>query len=358
MNKKNNILNKKAMELVKWCENCKEKRKQNFLEMTLAAAMQDKNIFAIKQLLTLPCIDLGWSIKCPSHDGGIMRSLMYSTNIEMIDMFLAHPSFPCDPYKYHPMNMFSLSYGGTPFNETESQAIERHALKFKGFLHYAFHPRVFYSSDERIGNAVSSNRKENIEEVEWLLAIGRCFYKKEYTFRNDSGSGKSWWRELTLTLSEHFNISAYWNRHYPNDGTYLSSLLQLSLDFHHFEINPKHVIQKYRTKVGLEWDLASEVFMICSLIAKGYFTLKKEASKETHRFTKIFSMLCPEIQMLLCQRSCGSMRDFIKTECLEKACKLTFGICVFLFTFCFQSHFFQKVCNAPLMGFLQSVHIP
>jgi hypothetical protein len=312
------------------CVSCNEKGDAHFFDIVLAIAVEHQNIPAIKQLFCLQGIDLNWIPKCKDHsrEYNVKHKLRFSTNIEMIELFLAQPTFRYDPKTFCPLEKFCLR-GTIYFNDSDSEKKERERIQMNGFLHFAFHPRVFYVPDAVLGESVTSEADYSMKNLEWLLAVGRCFYKKTYTFINDSCSKEAWWRNLTLSLSEHYDLAARGNQFYKNNAMYISKLHQLSFDFRRFEVHPKSIIQKYRKEVGLEWDLASEVFVLSILMGDGYLTLHETASPETRRFFAIVGKLPLEIQMLLSQRSCGSSRDMIKSACIEKACKLALGLCVF-----------------------------
>lgn len=161
------------------CKECDEAQDKYFLEMTLAMAIRNENIPAIKQLLTLK-LDLNWIQRCKrgSHRGFCaMEQLGVCSNPAIIDLLLEHPEFHPDP-NFFPLTTFIWGRQEFPSIETHTNRKEREHRLWLNFLHYAFHPRLFHVPDEALGRCLTHKWEWYIRDLKWLLAVGRYFEKK------------------------------------------------------------------------------------------------------------------------------------------------------------------------------------
>jgi len=88
-----------------------------------------------------------------------------------------------------------------------------------------------------------------------------------------------------------------------------------------YELNPEAICLKLRKKLGLVALDAGALYALVIFICDGLLTVKKGTLKKLSRFFAISKRLPMEVQMMLCNRVFGSMKDSILSKISEPAFK-------------------------------------
>jgi len=142
---------------------------------------------------------------------------------------------------------------------------------------------------------------ERYEVIEWLIASGR-----------DLGDIKN--KKRKCWKDDEYTVLEIARRKCKTEAV---SLLK------RFIANPAQTRQEVRVKLGVLDELAAEVFALTVFLCDGFLQLKP-ASHPTAAATRFFAitvMLPMELQMVLCHRAVGSMKQTILHKDSEAAFK-------------------------------------
>jgi len=138
--------------------------------------------------------------------------------------------------------------------------------------------------------------------IEWLIASGRDL--------GDIKNKKGNWQDeeySALEIAREFNNT------------------EVVPELERFVANPAHTRHKVRVKLGVLDELAAEIFALTVFLCDDLLQLNPAALAPTTttatRFFAISSKLPLELQMMLCHRAVGSMRQNILLKDSESAFK-------------------------------------
>ena len=262
-------------------------------------AVRNGRVSEVSSLLSAhPGLDVNWVNTSDYHYTALHRAAL-NNHVEVVKLLLAHPDIN--------VNVQSV-YGYTPFSYSCGSAntilVAQVLLK---------DPRVDVTLDDNNGQTPLwfACRNGFREMVERLIASGRDLgdIKNKKGKNREDGEGHT-----VLEIAR------------KKRRREIVKLLE------RFIANPAQTRHEVRVKLGVLDELAAEVFALTVFLCDDLLQLKPAlttttpASAATTRFCVIISKLPMELQMVLCHRVFGSVRQNILRKDSEAAFKLLAGI--------------------------------
>ena len=254
----------------------------------------------VKRLTSLLRSNRSVDINQPDRDGWTeLHHAVYSSPLEDVKVLLAFPGITVNA---------RTNTGSTPF---AISCLKGRVPVVQLFLKDS-RVDVTLADDSGCTPLWMSSYFGILEVVEWLIASGRDLGDLNKKGKEKWGEGKKY---------STFEIA----RNYPE----VLSLLE------RFQANPMQTRHEVRLKLGLQDELAAELFAVIVFLCDELLRLKPVASPSSSkpssstaaaaaaaiRFFVIAQRLPMELQMILCYRVVGSMRQNLKSNASEEAFK-------------------------------------
>ena len=229
-----------------------------------------------------PEINVNWT----NEDGWTtLHIASLNSQAEVVKVLLAHPDINVN---------VKTCEGDTPFSlgcENDCVSVFKVLLK---------DPRVDVTLEDNNGRTplwhASYNGKNKV--IEWFIASGRDL--------GDVKNKKGKWGGKDYTALE---IAREKNK------TEVVSLLE------RFIANPTQSCHEVRVKLGVLDELAAEVFALTVFLCDDLLQLKPALNSAAFRFFTIAKRMPMELQMILCHRAVGSIKQNIRSTDSEVAFK-------------------------------------
>jgi len=98
-----------------------------------------------------------------------------------------------------------------------------------------------------------------------------------------------------------------------------TGFFDLALLLENFTVNPIQKRDEIRKEIGWYDERAAEIFARVIFLSDGLLEIRTNSEEKTTRFFNITRQLPMELQMIICSRAAGSMKNNIKSEDSERA---------------------------------------
>ena len=279
--------------LVYYCDYCRSSTSS--MEKQLYLAVHDGDADKVLSLMsTNPRLDVNWE---DNHDNTPLHQASSGGHVEVVKALLTHPDIRANQKSLSGHAPFSHSclYGNVP--------VVRALLK---------DPRVDITLTDNHGWTPLwwASFKGHQGVVEWLLASGRDLGDIN-SAKETPCDGKEYTALDIAKQSGHTEIAAVLEK---------------------FAANPEKTRRELRVKLGVLDELAAEIFALVIFLCDDQLQLKPAlATIDTSNsaalsFFSIVRRLPMEMQMMLCRRVAGSVKDSILSKDSEAAFKSLAGV--------------------------------